>query len=170
MLPPSEGSIDIFLQPGELYFGDRHTRIRTLLGSCVSITLWNPWLKIGGMCHFMLPTRGHVGPHLDGRYGDEALALLLREIRASRSRPGDYEVKLFGGGNMFPEHCSRHDNLSVPKRNVESARRMLKAHGLVIHAEHVGGSGHRQLIFDVGNGHVWLRHRALGHEQERDNA
>ena len=42
-------AIEIFLHPGEFYFGDRHTRIRTLLGSCVSIILWHPRLLIGGM-------------------------------------------------------------------------------------------------------------------------
>lgn len=34
--------IDIFLQPGEHYVGDADCTIRTLLGSCVSITLWHP--------------------------------------------------------------------------------------------------------------------------------
>jgi chemotaxis protein CheD len=32
--------------------------IRTVLGSCVSITLWHPVKRVGGMCHFLLPTRG----------------------------------------------------------------------------------------------------------------
>jgi len=39
--------IDIFLQPGELYFGDRHTRIRTVLGSCVSVVFWHPEKLLG---------------------------------------------------------------------------------------------------------------------------
>ena len=60
------GGNEIFLQPGEFYFGDAATRIRTLLGSCVAITLWHPARMIGGMCHYMLPNRQkHHGP-LDG--------------------------------------------------------------------------------------------------------
>ena len=43
--------IEIFLQPGELWFGDEQTRIRTILGSCVAVTLWHPGRRIGGMCH-----------------------------------------------------------------------------------------------------------------------
>jgi len=77
--------IDIFLRPGDHYFTDRkNTRIRTLLGSCVSITFWHPRLLIGGMCHYMLPERGNElraedwhAP--DGRYADEAVALLLKK-------------------------------------------------------------------------------------------
>ena len=58
MRPAARNVIEIFLQPGDFYFGDRDTRIRTLLGSCVSITMWHPRLHVGGMCHFMLPERG----------------------------------------------------------------------------------------------------------------
>src|SRR5439155_18563598 len=43
--------LEIFLQPGEWYFGDADTRIRTLLGSCVAITMWHPRRCLGGMCH-----------------------------------------------------------------------------------------------------------------------
>ena len=49
-----KGVIEVFLQPGELYFGDRYTRLRTLLGSCVSIVLWHREALLGGMCHYML--------------------------------------------------------------------------------------------------------------------
>lgn len=77
--------VEIFLQPGESYFGDKNTRIRTLLGSCVSITLWHPHLLIGGMCHYLLPDRGGKSStgELDGRYADEAIQILLKEVRAA---------------------------------------------------------------------------------------
>ena len=78
------GIVDIFLQPGEWYFGGRDTRIRTLLGSCIAITLWHPRLQVGGMCHFLLPSRSSLHPPatpLDGRYGDEAVAALVHEVR-----------------------------------------------------------------------------------------
>ena len=47
---------DVFLLPGEFHFGDQDDRIITLLGSCVAITLWHPEKRIGGMCHYMLPS------------------------------------------------------------------------------------------------------------------
>ncbi len=54
------GVIEIFLQPGEWYFGNRKVSIRTLLGSCVAMVFWHrhPKLLMGGMCHFTLPTAG----------------------------------------------------------------------------------------------------------------
>ncbi len=53
--------MEVFLQPGELYFGDGRTRVRTLLGSCVAIAVWHPRLRIGGLCHYMLPSRAIGG-------------------------------------------------------------------------------------------------------------
>ena len=34
--------IDVFLGPGDFYFGDEQTRIRTLLGSCVAACARDP--------------------------------------------------------------------------------------------------------------------------------
>jgi chemotaxis protein CheD len=152
--------IDIFLRPGELYFGDQDTRIRTVLGSCVAITLWNPLRRIGGMCHFMLPTRGTKhGQHLDGRYGDEAMHLLLKEIKRARSAPGEYEAKVFGGGNMFPG-TRHHSMLHVGRRNIETGLRCLQHHKFRIKARHLAGHGHRNIVFDLWSGDVWVKHVA----------
>lgn len=155
--------LDIFLSPGELFVGDAGFQIRTILGSCVSITLWHPRLRIGGMSHFLLPTRGSAkGPEgLDGRYGDEALALMFADLKAAGANPLQCEAKIFGGGNMFPgnQHARGHQALgiSVGRRNGEAARQLLKLHGINVVTESLFGVGHRQIIFDVSKGDVWSR-------------
>lgn len=158
--------IDIFLQPGEIYFGDADTCIRTVLGSCIAITLWHPGRRIGGMCHFMLPDRGQPAPAgtLDGRYGDEAVELLLREVRRHHSHANDYEVKVFGGGNMFPGASAPHQ-IHVGQRNHRFALERLAALGMHVKKRHLAGHGHRQVIFEVWSGDVWLRHAGLPAEE-----
>lgn len=149
------------LQPGEWYFGGGNTRVRTLLGSCVSLTVWNARLQVGGMCHYMLPTRGGAKPsgELDGRYADEVLELMLGAMRAAGTEPADYELKMFGGGNMFSQlACSRTES-HVASRNVDIGRELSRRYGFRVVAEHLGGSGHRMLMFDIWNGDVWLRYR-----------
>jgi chemotaxis protein CheD len=166
--------IEIFLQPGDFYFGDKDTRIRTLLGSCVSIICWHPVKLIGGMCHYMLPTRGERRKEaLDGRYADEAMEMFMREIRAADTKPSEYQVKIFGAGNMFPKaghigclQCSQKKAdrkpgetcSKVPCRNREIAYELIQRYGFALHAEHLGGNGHRQLLFDVWSGVAWMRH------------
>jgi len=149
--------VEVFLQPGEWYFGDRQTRVRTLLGSCVSITLWHPGLLIGGMCHYMLPerfARRPSGP--DGKYADEAFWLLLREVEKSGAALHEYEVKLFGGGNMFPA-TQRCEKEHIGRKNADFGRHLLHRHGLRPKAADLGGNGHRTVLFDIWSGHVWVR-------------
>ena len=153
--------VEIHLLPGDFYFGDENTRIHTVLGSCVSITVWHPLLHIGGMSHSMLPSRGRPGHHnLDGHYADEAVELMLREIGKRNTRPDEYQVKLFGGGNMFRQFMVGK-TLNVARDNVDSARVLLEVNGFDIHAEHVGGSGHRRIIFDLSDGSVLVKHENI---------
>jgi chemotaxis protein CheD len=158
--------IDIFLQPGEFYFGDATTCIRTLLGSCVAITLWHPTRLIGGMCHYMLPGRHKPGSPLDGKYADEAMQLFLLEAARHDTQLQEYQVKLFGGGNMFPGYRKKTASGKPPANNiadnnVAAAHRLLALHRLRLSAEDLGCSGHRNVIFDIRSGHVWVRHQRL---------
>lgn len=152
------------LLPGQVWFGQAPAQVSTLLGSCVAITLWHPPSKQGGMCHFMLPerppTQSRAGLGLDGRYGDEALRLLLRCAERAGCPVAECEFKLFGGGHMFDRESSLTPlSMSVNARNVEQALWLTQRHGLHVTAEHLGGEGHRQIRFDLNNGDVWVRFR-----------
>jgi len=144
----------VVLRPGDFYFGDNQTRISTLLGSCVSITLWHPRKHIGGMCHYMMTERKTPpDAKLDGRYANEAFALFLQHVERAGTRPSEYQAKLFGGANMFKDEAS---NMDIGARNIEYAHRFLASQHIALIAEHVAGSGRRKLHFDLWNGNVWL--------------
>jgi len=146
---------DIYLLPGEHAAGGADCRIRTLLGSCVSITLWHPQLRVGAMSHFVLPG---ASPHpelgLNGRYGDDALALMLQDLQRLGAAAGDCQAKLFGGGAMFEPGRIPND---VGRKNGEAARSMLLAHGVKVVSESLFDACHRQIIFCVDTGEVWVR-------------
>ncbi|MGZ3236260.1 MAG: chemotaxis protein CheD [Burkholderiaceae bacterium] len=149
--------IDIFLQPGEYFVGNEQYRIRTLLGSCVSITLWHPHLRIGAMSHFLLSSREATSvSELDGRYGVEALSLMCQELRQVGVCKEECQGKIFGGGNMFPNQM-RSDGLNVGQKNGETARALLQQHGIKILSESLFGNGHRQIAFNVASGDVWVK-------------
>jgi chemotaxis protein CheD len=113
----------------------------------------------------MLPERGagareRASAALDGRYGDEALALLLAGGPAYGCVPAECEVKLFGGGACSPAPSAGGDALQVHLRNIEQA--LARQHGLRVVAQHLGGQGYRQLRLDLPSGDVWMRFSLRG--------
>lgn len=152
----------VVLEPGDFYFGGGQTRISTLLGSCISITLWHPRKRIGGMCHYMLTERNaqtarptqFPHPLLDGRYASEAFGLFLQQVAAAGTRPSEYQAKLFGGGNMF--NGGTAGKMDIGPRNIDYGRKLLASKNIALIAEHVGGSGRRKLHFELWSGQVLL--------------
>ncbi|MDH4201135.1 MAG: chemotaxis protein CheD [Spirochaetia bacterium] len=150
--------IEIFLKPGEMHWGETDTRIRTILGSCVAICLWHPVLKVGGMCHYLLPSRRVRAPtdELDGRYGEEAMEMLMKELQKTKALPKDYNVKIFGGANMFSE-IIKDGGINVGEKNIAKAAELMTKHGFKVTSQDTGGIEHRSILFDVWSGDVWLK-------------
>lgn len=166
----SSDTIDIFLQPGDCFVGDAGYTMRTLLGSCVSITLWHPESCTGAMSHFLLPNRvDALCVELDGRYGEDALQLMLEGMQQSGIDPQRCEAKIFGGASMFPQQ-ELPRGFHVGQRNGMLARKLLREHGIPIVSQHLYGVGHRQMIFQVATGDVWARQLPLAGIPERKAA
>ncbi|MFS2158859.1 chemotaxis protein CheD [Pseudomonas sp. Pseusp122] len=160
-MPENRPSRELNLNPGEWSFGSGAVRLRTVLGSCVALVFWHPRRLLGGMCHYLLPCRVAMNPRaLDGRYGDEALELMLGRIQALKAQPKEFRISVFGGGNMFPGRVRPDDNY-LGRRNVEQARHLLELHHLHCHNFHVEGVGYRTVVFDLANGNIELNYLAL---------
>ena len=152
---PDEDITTVVLHAGDFHFGSGRTRISTLLGSCVSITLWHPRLHIGGMCHYMMEERPRaVESPLDGRYAADAFALFLQHFTRTGTQPREYQAKLFGGGNMFVGEPGRSPEIGA--RNIECGKHFLSQYNIPLISSHVGGSGRRKLHFDLWTGNVWV--------------
>ncbi|MDH5392431.1 MAG: chemotaxis protein CheD [Gammaproteobacteria bacterium] len=156
---------EIFLLPGEFYFGDQHKKIKTLLGSCVAITMWNKRLKIGGMCHFKLPRR-HVDSktRLDGSYGDESMLLFMKSLSQYGLRPANMVVGVFGAGDMFLS-LSENNDKSIGKQNIRLAFQLLDKLGFGITHESLGGYVSRRIALDIETGVVKVQ--SLDIEQQK---
>ncbi|MCT6699386.1 chemotaxis protein CheD [Rheinheimera sp. 4Y26] len=155
-----QGSVEIFLQPGEMYFAKGNVRISTLLGSCVSVSCWHNKYKVGGLSHFLLPDASIAADNSqDSRYANTGFELMLSEIRKQGLHSKDFEFKLFGGGTMPKPAASAHHQIGG--KNVAAAKQLLEQYQLELKAEHTGGVGYRKLMFDVWSGQVWLKYVAL---------
>jgi chemotaxis protein CheD len=152
---------DLTLMPGQMYFGGRARSLRTLLGSCLAITLWHPGRKIGGMCHFLLPSRARKpGDVLDGRYGDEAMEAMLALLQLTRTEPSEYIAHLYGGADTLPGGAGLRFN--VGERNIEQGWILVDRHGFRLDGVDVGEDVPRTVTLELATGLVDMR-RGTGH-------
>jgi chemotaxis protein CheD len=152
-----EKNLQITLKTGEFYFGGNSTAINTLLGSCVAITMWHPLKQIGGMCHFLLPVRGKNEQLSYGHFADDALQLFMKNIKLTYTRPEDYEVKLFGGGNMLFHLQDPKTSKQIGEINVSAGIDILTSNGFNIKQSDTGGRNYRHVSLQLDNGDVWVR-------------
>jgi chemotaxis protein CheD len=154
---PPEAAQELFLNPGDYAFGAAGTRIRTILGSCVAVTFWHPELRLGAMCHYLLPARG---PSLDephgGKYAGEVIPIIAAHFAGKGLQPGVLQVKMFGGSNMFPG-LSMGESLTIGTKNIHKGLTVLTRYGFSILNYDLAGGSNRTVVFDIASGEVWVR-------------
>lgn len=143
------------IEPGGFYFGDDENKIYTLLGSCVAVTMWHPVRKIVGMCHVVLPSREKETTNT--RFAGCAIEKFVEEIKGFNTVPREYEVKVYGGGNMFPS-LVKDDNKLIGLKNIKEVERLLMKTGFHIKFKDVGGSVARKLTLNRLTGGITIEH------------
>ncbi len=119
-----------------------------LLGSCVSVLIFDSELKIGAANHFLLPTRKQSENSAEMNslhFGDESILELLKELKSKGSKRDNLVVKLVGGAG------------EPGLANIEVAERTLQKFGLEIKSRSVGGLKARKLLFDPTTGELKVK-------------
>ncbi len=129
-------------------------QIRTLLGSCVGVVLYDRIAKLGGVVHIVLPdSRGAT--ENPGRFADTAIPALIAEIDRALGRPsrGRLTAKVAGGASMFQTAAA----LNIGQLNQDAVETGLAALGIPVVARDVGGEAGRHLTLDTASGIVTVR-------------
>lgn len=143
-----------YVHVGQLFTSPKACSVTTILGSCVSVCLWDPSTGAGGLNHFLLPQcveNGISSP----RFGNVAIHRLLDELAGLGSPRARLKAKIFGGASVIDAFQTA--NGSLGSKNVDLARRLLADAGIPIIAEDVGGAQGRKLVFQTGDGAAWVR-------------
>ena len=147
----------IYLMVGDLYFGNQTKEVKTLLGSCVSVILWHPVFKVGGMCHIALPESANDAKNaLNTRYADGAIHSFITYMTDINTQPKDYIAHLYGGGQMFNKDDKENYN-DVGARNLDITRRLLTLYKFKIEDEDVSGPFYRHVALNLHTGKIDLR-------------
>jgi two-component system chemotaxis response regulator CheB len=163
------------LRPGDLAVATEPTCLDTILGSCISVCLYDKRLRIGGMNHFMLPepecNTSSYGAN-SNKYGTNAIRNLLRGMKRAGSSPDDLEAKVLGGANVgdSPEGSLQAD---VGRLNIKVALAVLRQFGVRIAAQDTGGMYGRKVEFNTETGairfHKIRSNISDGHERRHES-
>src|SRR5579863_2441613 len=143
-----------YLLPGQLHVSADPCQIRTILGSCVAICLWDSHQHIGGMNHFLLPASS-AGHPATTRFADVATKTLLNKLRALGCRVPHLQAKIFGGSSMF----QKRDRIaaSLGAKNVAAAIELMSSAGIPVVVQETGGTRGRKIMLNTDDGIVWCQ-------------
>ena len=146
-------SIAAKILPGEFYVTSNQEVVTTVLGSCISVCVYDPVNSIGGMNHFMLPSGNSDNDIMSQsfRYGDVAMEKLVNVILRHGGNKAELIFKAFGGGQIIKNMTS------IGQRNISFLHKFMTMEGYKLSASDLGGPHPRKVVFNPLDGKVKLK-------------
>lgn len=146
---------------GQVALAHAPNLLSAVLGSCIGVALYQPRFHVGAMGHVVLPECQRRPGH-PGRFADTAIEYMSRLLIDEGATLTGAVVKLAGGACMFGE-ADLADGPEVAlagQGTLDALRRAVRAAGLRVVAQHVGGNRGRRITLDCATGE--LRIKVLG--------
>ena len=138
------------------------TVLETFVGSCVALCLFDPYSRIGGMAHIMLPQSDDSKKLSDhpnsAKYADHAVENLLRGSVSKGAKMVRIRAKIAGGANMFSYERGA-SVFNIGERNVLAIKSLLKEKGIPLLSEDTGMNYGRHVRLDIKSGEVTVASR-----------
>lgn len=123
------------------------------LGSCLGLMVYDPFAKVGGLLHAMLPLskinpqKAAANPHMFVDTGVPKLFKTLYEVGGQKNR---MLVKATGCGNPI----GKNELFKIGERNFIVLKKLLWKNNVSLASRDVGGSDSRTVHFDLSTGQV----------------
>ncbi|HON77655.1 MAG TPA: chemotaxis protein CheD [Spirochaetota bacterium] len=144
----------------QVQVGENPSVLRTILGSCVGICIYDRNKKIGGMAHVLLPHQ--QGDGKEEKYADTAIPLLIKKLIKMGCTREMMSAKIAGGASMFKFQSSVALG-QIGNNNIDMTKKVLEENKIPITAEDVGGNTGRVIDFFLEDGR--LKVKAAGEEK-----
>ena len=168
-----------FLKPADFCITSEQLVIKTVLGSCLTITMFSRKVGVAAACHALLPScrDGSCPPETctnKYRFVECVIPEMLRQFEQLGASPDDMEIKMFGGADMIMFRKGSHtwDNQRVGRKNILMAREVAAHYNLKLNNADVGGTLGRTIHFDTETGEVRLKrlNRAIPGDEALNNS
>ena len=152
--PAALSQKEVTLYIGGVFASREPTVVKTLLGSCVAVCLYDPVMRLGGMNHFMLPHGGDGREDEASRFGVHAMDHLIGATMRSGGDRRRFVAKIFGGAHVLDVGQA---GVGVPQQNIEFVRAFLEAEGFPVLNTDVGGVHPRHVHFHTASGRAFVK-------------
>ncbi len=145
----------------QVRMGNNPAILRTILGSCVGICIYDRIKKIGGLAHILLPNDTSNGANPE-KFADTAVPYMVQMLLKDGAKKEFMSAKIAGGASMFKFEA----NVSLGQigdRNVEEVKKALQKLQIPIVEEDTGGNSGRVIDFFLEDGR--LKVKASGQEK-----
>lgn len=126
----------------------------TLVGSCVTVCLYNTKEGFGAMNHFLRDRPVDPSDPEIGTYGTTATRKIVGTMLKIDSEPRHYQASIFGGAAVLK---TANADGSIGQGNVAAALEVLKAAGIRVVRQEVGGTRGRRVRFNTQTGEIECR-------------
>lgn len=137
---------------GDVVASAKPRLLHTLLGSCVSVCLFDPNRCIGGMNHILVPS-SNSNKGCSTRFGVQAMELLINELMMLGADRRVLVAKAFGGGNVL----AAFRKPTVGELNREFVRQFLHTEKIPLLAERLGGDLAVRVKFQTDTGMAFVQ-------------
>ena len=144
----------VYLFPASLIAEKTEQCVHTILGSCVSVCLFDPVRKTGGINHYMLPLWNGNGLATP-KFGNIAIIRLIERMISLGSKKEHLIAKVFGGGTVID---TTYSTFNIGEKNISIAFNLLSEYNIPVVSKSTGGKLGRKIIFNTGSGEVIQRY------------
>lgn len=138
--------------PGEFCISKEDVVLSTVLGSCISVCIFDPLVKMGGMNHFMLPANNaQEDIERPLRYGLFAMEQLMNAMMKNGCKRESMQIKVTGGGAMIS------GLISIGSQNIEFIKKYIEEESLQLISTDLGGDQARRVAYFPKTGRMLVK-------------
>ncbi len=142
-----------FLNPSKIFVSNESFNAITILGSCVSVCLFDKTKKVGGINHYMLPLWN--GSELTSpKFGNIAIEKLIQKMIENGATKKNMVAKVFGGAEVIQ---TTSPMFRIGQKNIDIAYQILEKERIPIVSQNTGAKLGRRILFNTSTGEVLMK-------------
>ena len=134
----------------------RDVLITYALGSCIGVAVYDPYVKVGGLLHFMLPDSsldGNKAQKNPAMFADTGIPLLFKSCYKLGAKKKRMIVKVAGGASIL----DNTNYFRIGKKNITALRKMFWRNNVLIDSEDTGKNYNRTVELHISDGKVLVK-------------